>query len=83
MCPLLSSGDGAGVGKGRTIAGKSVMKTLLLVQLVSLVTSYASCTCRYYLSKLFGRKKESCLVSGVCRTKLNTWCTLHFLFLTG
>lgn len=55
---ILCSGDGAGVGKGRTIAG-------ICIHTFSTCTVHVSVSlflCRYYLSKLLGGQEEGCLV---------------------
>ena len=56
-CVFVCTGDGAGVGKGRTIAGLYTTSPVYHKHNVSLPLS------RYYLSELLRRKEESNLVS--------------------
>ena len=50
------TGDGAGVGKGRTIAGRDIMLNFAGNIILSNII------CRYYLSELLRRQEEGSMV---------------------
>ena len=67
VCLLICTGDGAGVGKGRTIAGMCLWFIQCLLECVTMMCIlhvWSSCYAypRYHLSKLSGGKEKGCLV---------------------